>query len=1201
MSESGILSFQQRLEQRLQELSAAADAECEKHIRSLGEKTAETPETIPVTEATMRAAIADTFRLSELHARVGKAPSEPATDEIPRGEETGVLLAHSLPVIIGGQRRLRLTAAARADLLGRMWEDRNFQTLLHSIAEREREPEIFRAITGDPAWKASAWLRAFLVGEFGYIHQAPPDELRAASTARVSLQECSLRHSLPSLDEIQRALDYSELLEPLQILIGSQGGWNKSPESDRYAGREGELENLNSFVSETAATKTRGWVQRVADHIVGKNAGHRKAALLVVKARGGMGKSSLIAKFILQHAVRYVGLEDEATSHTFPFAYLDFDRPTLQGRDPRFLLLEIIRQVSLQFPEAKDRLDEISERVRAELNAPSTQSWNPHTELRDVLRAGAGGGNQPFLVVLDTFEVAQYDPLSVKAVDNLLIDLIGDGFPELRIVVVGREDVDPGMLFLAKVSVREPLEILPLNIADATEMADKRGKSLLGESWRSHWAERIAGSEEGRLDRREPLSIRVAVDLLMATAPESRDELCAKIEEVGEAADATFVGQLYRQRVLGHLMGGDAVSKLAGQGLVFRNLTEDIAAGVLAPLCRLTEDEARTAFDNLAREGWLVDERMEPDGTRVLRHQRDLRARTLPLMRRDSTEDGEEPPFFGKVNNAAIAYFSNHKTHSPLAGAEWLYHRLLHGEKPSELHQDWRDEYRTTLSDAVADFGSEEPAYVYLLAQTSSRLASPEALRKMADWMLFEHVERVGSSLGAFDDLHTRPELIDLTGRKAPEPESPAVRSARQTLLAKAGCWSEQAPEVIPASPWAYQADFARRYLRARRPASEEKMIASAPSEFALAEDYRGLAQDLAWAAIARHPAYDDIDQKLALCLEDLRSDGQGLDRGALGIAAIFGTRSCSPAVRQTIVSAMPDGLAFVTDKVAPVVLPMALSRMIGELLPSRSPDERIVPARAGPFDWMKLLKRATQPALIPKVRQYFARRREDWTTPFGYACARAAAHLTDEQLAPQFPSSQRDFVALMRRAEAGGELVKTARLVLELSGDGEASRDLRQLLEAEAAWSKAIKGWLDQAENRSEVPDEPPKPGAIANKSDPQKGRWGGSAERGGRRLRADISPVPAGRRTFQFSLVVESTDASPLNPPVVFHLHDTFTPDTLHVHLVEGHRCKLENLRAWGAFAVGAQVRGDDGEWIALELDLSELPELPKKFRDL
>ena len=74
---------------------------------------------------------------------------------------------------------------------------------------------------------------------------------------------------------------------------------------------------------------------------------------LVIHGPGGMGKSTLLAKFLL----------DSVHGHTagFPFAYIDFERPTLSIHEPVTLIAEAARQLGIQYPAHRAELDALAD------------------------------------------------------------------------------------------------------------------------------------------------------------------------------------------------------------------------------------------------------------------------------------------------------------------------------------------------------------------------------------------------------------------------------------------------------------------------------------------------------------------------------------------------------------------------------------------------------------------------------------------------------------------------------------------------------------------------------------------------------------------------------------------------------------------------------------------------------------------------
>jgi hypothetical protein len=125
-----------------------------------------------------------------------------------------------------------------------------------------------------------------------------------------------------------------------------------------------------------------------------------------------------------------------------------------------------------------------------------------------------------------------------------------------------------------------------------------------------------------------------------------------------------------------------------------------------------------------------------------------------------------------------------------------------------------------------------------------------------------------------------------------------------------------------------------------------------------------------------------------------------------------------------------------------------------------------------------------------------------------------------------------------------------------------------------------------------------PPAPPPGLDPDDPQKGRWGGKSEAGGVKLEAVLTEVR--RHLFYFDLVLSSTDEAPLGGPARFHLHPTYRPSIVTIRKVRPNRTLvLEEVDAHGTFTVGAEVKRPDSKVVSVELDLADLPDLPRRFR--
>ncbi|AWO00998.1 hypothetical protein DLD77_04430 [Chitinophaga alhagiae] len=141
---------------------------------------------------------------------------------------------------------------------------------------------------------------------------------------------------------------------------------------------------------------------------------------------------------------------------------------------------------------------------------------------------------------------------------------------------------------------------------------------------------------------------------------------------------------------------------------------------------------------------------------------------------------------------------------------------------------------------------------------------------------------------------------------------------------------------------------------------------------------------------------------------------------------------------------------------------------------------------------------------------------------------------------------------------------------------------------------SRSLESAADSDKLRNAIAGLPP----IKDPNDPQKGRFGGKPERNGRRLTARVaaSAIPG---FYNVELRVESTDPQkPLNAPVIFYIHDSFTPSVYTVKPEEFENgVAVDNeILSYGAFTAG--VMADNGDTL-LELDLSEDSKFPKEFR--
>ena len=1023
------------------------------------------------TDAAIVAAICDTFLAEDLERAAGADQAE-----------VEAVLAHSGMVMMGGVRRLRLSDEVRAQVVQHARGTANFRSLLAKA--HEDDTASFDAVGNDEAWLANAWLRSFLVGHFGDLTKAPVEELRAAITALERLRGVPLGVRVPSYEEARRLLGLAELLEPLRVLIGASGGWDGTLSQDRFVGRENELRMLRGFVDELDSegvleAVSRGF-QRATDFVASAVSG-AQARVLMIEARGGLGKTALVAKFMLDHAL---------AKRRFPFAYLDFDRAALQPRDPRLLLVEVARQLGLQFTELAEPYDALSARLRAEvIGAQAEDASDPFVEFRDELRGRVAVGKRVFLLVLDTLEVVQFDPQALEGLIALLDRLTEGGFPELRVVAVGRADIPELRSATLERAARELHTLTPLPYEDAVAMASRLGKDLLGASWRPAWSSVIVGSKKSPPTRREPLTIRIAVELLRAGEDEAeRHRMAAEIHRRGDESGTDLVAILYQKRVIEHVRDPE-VRALAWPGLVVRRVTRKIAAEVLAAPCGLAPTQAEDAFERLRREVWIV----QPEGD-GLRHRPDLRARMMPLMRSYQRGPEEVPgKLFQDVNEAAIAWFGDRRHLGDVYRAEWLYHRLLSGEPPEAVEQDWTDEIGTLLAGTEEDFEPDSAAVDFLAALTARRPLPARRLAALPPRLALEHLARTAPDLGMMHDARLQPRLRQLPLARVVNntPLTPPAAAAACTLAVKTGAWRLPFTRSVEAGAWRTQQEVAQCYLRARTP-QDQLPIKSAfppdPGDFASHTAVLGaVSQDLAAARLWDLPGFETADAMLARILKDSALRLRAEDGSALRLAIAFGEQSHALALQWWL-----SGFPRLWWGTAEPSLSLLEARALTPHFPPMANLFRDAGSQSAALSWFrrqregqstsrrlagKTVLEVLQRALVEvqnhgamgrlALRRFAAARDEDWLTPMAYAAWRACngrvpdgvfeiLEAQQEESAEALSVSRRsgkwegDILMLLRRADEASSLAAVAALFLR---DNVAAEDLRFLLAKHAEW----------------------------------------------------------------------------------------------------------------------------------------------------
>ncbi|PTW46068.1 hypothetical protein [Rhodovulum kholense] len=363
----------------------------------------------------------------------------------------------------------------------------------------------------------------------------------------------------------------------------------------------------------------------------------RLARVMLITGSPGMGKSAFLADL----TPRLGGLVPPRWVISF-----DFDQTTLAHGGPVAWTEEVTRQIGMQAPELDGPLSAARSARALERQSMTGEATISAADLllEDARAILTEAGPRPFAVVLDTIE-------EITAQD------MRDAFAESPTFTLFYRLL-AWLDRLAMLAPEGPGAITAIASGRTAPPVDDRLRAL----WFDAWLDLAALAAE---DARELLALRcpelpeparaalvAAVGghpLHLLLTGRHLDGLAAKdrarvIDDLGREGLAgmpaeTVLRTLYsrfldrlRVRGLPEGLDRDAIKALAHPGLLLREVTEPLLAGVIAPAVGVDlspPGHAAAAFKALGEQVWLVS--TEPGGTRI-RHRRDVRRVMLPMM-----------------------------------------------------------------------------------------------------------------------------------------------------------------------------------------------------------------------------------------------------------------------------------------------------------------------------------------------------------------------------------------------------------------------------------------------------------------------------------------------------------------------------------------------------------------------------------------
>jgi hypothetical protein len=605
--------------------------------------------------------------MAALLAHFDPAQLQSASPEQTASAEVDDVLRNSTVIYSDDHPHFMLRSEVRRDVLESMGGADAMRITLQGIKDR-------------PKNALQRMLDGYVLGRPKLLDLQNLDEL--AASLQVTQWFQGLLGGLPETADLERRIEREAFLKPFRDLAG-----------EGFTGRADELAMLRSYVGFLDAEGAGEWFSRGLRQYV---TGYRP---LVIHAPGGMGKSTLVARFILDH------LEPRGLYPALPFVYLDFDRPVLLPERVSTLIDEAARQ--LQITTLIDKV----------LSAARYQRWrqsrgtleDPNSAIAvfsEFITSSQSGSELPVLFVLDTFEVVQYRGRDVVQAVLEFFSRMQRVLPQMRVVIASRAPIT--MAGSSAISVdNRPLG--PLAADDAAAFLVHRGIDD------ARVARRVADQVGG-----SPLSLRLALEVVKKEGDALGDKGIRDLDTRGplflRLKDNQIQGQLYR-RILNHVSNPD-VLKLAHPGLVLRRLTPEIILDVLAGPCGVevrTLERARELFTEMQREVSLVS--VDSDGS--LRHLPEVRAVMLDLLRED------RPLQVKEIQERAVAFYRSET--SLIARAELVYHLLMLQRSREEVDHEWTRGIEPYLQTAIDEVPA--PSKSYLAARLDLPSAGQSELR----------------------------------------------------------------------------------------------------------------------------------------------------------------------------------------------------------------------------------------------------------------------------------------------------------------------------------------------------------------------------------------------------------------------------------------------------------------------------------------
>ena len=289
---------------------------------------------------------------------------------------------------------------------------------------------------------------------------------------------------------------------------------------------------------------------------------------------------------------------------------------------------------------------------------------------------------RPVLLVVDTFEEAQYLGKEILHIIWNLLAALQQAAPNVRTIVAGRVMISDFPVLERKLSEFSQAEAnqLLVNYLSILIKDKKQLKKIIQDIINTVGL--------------NPLSLRLAAKIVqdqgitMLKSIETREWLVLKVR--AEVIQSRLYG-----RILAHIHD-EHVRKLAYPGLIVRRITPQIILEVLAAPCNINVSstiESEKLYEKFKKEVSLMEENYVDQS---LHHRQDIRRTMLPDLKNNIS-----PDLIKQIHDAAVLYYS--PLNDLVSTAEEIYHRLSRGDQPQDLESLWQEGIEKHLHSALIE------------------------------------------------------------------------------------------------------------------------------------------------------------------------------------------------------------------------------------------------------------------------------------------------------------------------------------------------------------------------------------------------------------------------------------------------------------------------------------------------------------------